>query len=144
MLHDFFVGPGRTVLDGRLLVGLALPAANRNGSTAAAGISGPDGDVFPERVAVALHLSGDTIERARIALGAAAPIPMLVEEAEPILEGVPLDDAAQPIEDAALIASLVCEPVDDARIPVSDRREAVRILVRRALMEAAGRGGAPA
>ena len=73
------------------------------------------------------------IEEARIALGAVAPTVIRVAEAEEILKGKKLDEAA--IEQAALISARSARPIDDIRASARYRKLAVQALIRRVLME---------
>jgi aerobic carbon-monoxide dehydrogenase medium subunit len=143
MLHDFFVAPRKTILDGRLLVGLALPSANSSCLAVSEKLTRTAEDISLAQVAAALHIKDGVIERARIALGAVAPVPMLAEEAEQVLAGVSLDDAPEAIEEAAQLAGLVCEPINDMRASADYRRAMIRTMTARALRSAAGlEGGA--
>jgi xanthine dehydrogenase YagS FAD-binding subunit len=60
-------------------------------------------------VAVQLHLDGDIVQGARVALGGVAPVPWRAEEAEGALSGLPLTDEA--IERAARAATEGARPL---------------------------------
>lgn len=84
-------------------------------------------------VAMTLRLEQGRVERARIALGAVAPVAMRALEAESILQGEPLSDGA--IAAAAAAAAKEAQPIDDFRAGGAYRRRMVETLVRRGLNE---------
>lgn len=84
-------------------------------------------------VAMTLRLEQGKVERARIALGAVAPVAMRALEAESILQGEPLSDGA--IAAAAAAAAKEARPIDDFRAGGAYRRRMVETLVRRGLNE---------
>lgn len=84
-------------------------------------------------VAMTLRLEQGKVERARIALGAVAPVAMRALEAENILQGGPLSDGA--IAAAATAAAKEAQPIDDFRAGGAYRRRMVETLVRRGLNE---------
>lgn len=88
-------------------------------------------------VAVTLSVAGERCARARIALGAVAPVVMRAKRAEALLEGETLDSA--PIDAAARQAAEECQPIDDVRASAGYRRHAVEALVRRLLTQARDR-----
>ena len=85
-------------------------------------------------VAVGLTVRGGKCERARIALGAVAPIVKRARDAERMLEGEALSAAL--IEAAARQAAAESSPVDDIRASAEYRRHAVHMLARRLLTQA--------
>ncbi len=84
--------------------------------------------------AVSLHLAGGKMERARVALGAVAPVPLRSDAAEKALVGrAPDEAAARAAADAAVAGAT----------PLRDNAYKVRLLraaVRRAVLRAAERG----
>jgi len=80
-------------------------------------------------VSVALSVAGGRCSRARIALGAVAPMVVRAPKAEAMLEGVALTPAL--IEDAARQAVEECTPIDDIRATAAYRRHCVHVLTRR-------------
>lgn len=133
-LDDFFVGPRRTVLGDRLLVGLALPHEAAGRRAAARRLTRSAEDIALVQVAVALDVSGGRVGNVRIALGSVAPVPMRAMLAEAQLQGELLADLdPDRLADAAAIAAGECEPIDDHRASAAYRREMVGVLTRRLL-----------
>lgn len=80
--------------------------------------------------AVALRMSGSTIEDARIVLGGVAPIPWRSKEAEAALRGKSLDESVA--EAAGRAAVAMAEPMSENRYKIALTRNVVKI----ALLEA--------
>ena len=74
---------------------------------------------------------GSTIESARIALAAVAPIPLYVEAAGAALAGKAISDEV--IDQAAAIAQETAKPIDDMRGTAVYRKHLVAVLTRRTL-----------
>jgi carbon-monoxide dehydrogenase medium subunit len=73
-------------------------------------------------------------QEARIALGAVAPTPIRVPQAEAILTGRALSEEA--IEKAAEKAAEAARPISDLRGSAEYRKEIVKVLTRRTLKKA--------
>jgi carbon-monoxide dehydrogenase medium subunit len=148
-LADFFVGPRMTVLEDRLLVGVALPGACAGWRCASHKLTRSAEDISLVQVTVALGIDGDRIQEARIALGAVAPVPMRATMAESMLTGQKIQDVTSDVmRDAGHLAAGESEPLDDHRASAEYRRDMVNVLTRRlvagllAETGEAGRGGA--
>jgi CO/xanthine dehydrogenase FAD-binding subunit len=133
-LHDFFLGPGQTVIQpGELLVEIFVPPAVVHSSSCyVRHIPRQAMDISVVGVAVALALDADeNISEGRIALGAVAPTPMLARKARAHLLG------QRPSEDlwdaASRAAAEEAQPVDDIRASVDFRRHLVGELTKDAL-----------
>ena len=87
-------------------------------------------------VAVALKMSGDVVEEARVALGAAASRPFLVEKASKYLEGKKLADDVI-AEASAMIASRA-KPLDNTDMDLYWRKEVADDFAGYALRELRG------
>jgi carbon-monoxide dehydrogenase medium subunit len=72
--------------------------------------------------------------KARIALGAVAPIVMRATAAETLLEGQQLTAAL--VDEAGRKAAEECSPIDDIRASADYRRHTVHMLTRRLVNEA--------
>ena len=133
--EEFCTAPGRNVLEaGELLVWLEVPPPPpHSGAKFLRFIPRNEMDIAVVNVssAVVLDESGQRIRSARIALGAVAPTPLLVEEAGRALEGAALTpEAWQP---AIAAAQAACRPITDMRGSVAQRRHLIGVLTRRTL-----------
>ncbi|MFN8558052.1 MAG: xanthine dehydrogenase family protein subunit M [Dehalococcoidia bacterium] len=139
--EKFCTAPGRNVLEaGEMLVWIALPPpAPRSGAKFLRFIPRNEMDIAVTNVCAALTLTEDRrrIASARIALGAVAPTPLLVDEAGAKLAGAGLSpEEWQPALEAAKAA---CRPITDMRGSVAQRRHLAGVLTRRALEAAVER-----
>ncbi len=136
-LKDFFVGPRLTVLEGRLLAGLYLPAASRGWRCYTRKFTRSAEDICLVQVAVSLGVEQGVVREARIALGAVAPVPLRSTLAENMLVDQSLEQLTDDVlRDAAEIAAGEAQPIDDHRASAAYRRDLVRILTRRLLIRA--------
>jgi 4-hydroxybenzoyl-CoA reductase subunit beta len=87
-------------------------------------------------VAVALKFSGNIIEEARVALGAAASRPFLVEKASEFLKGKPLSDEV--IAEAATLIANRAKPMDNTDMDLYWRKEVADDFAGYALRELRG------
>ncbi len=85
-------------------------------------------------IAVTVTTDDGRCERARIALGAVAPVVLRARAAEAVLEGRVLNDDL--IDEAADLAVAACSPIDDVRASADYRRQMVRVLTRRLVRQA--------
>ena len=160
-LEDFFVGPGKTVLQGsEILKGFRMPAFGGNTGSAYIKQTRRNGVDLPI-VGVAVRLTVDRkdlrckdmlcgaapaseilayfgeeelrCEDVRIAIGAAAPRPIRAKKAEEALKGQLISDKT--VAAAARIAASESAPIDDIRGQAWYRREIVEVLVRRTVMK---------
>ncbi len=143
-LEDFLLGPGQTALrDGEILTAVVIPPTD-------ARLRGEFIKLSPRQVmdlavvGVAVTLVTDErsrVEAAAIALGAVAPTPIRAGAAEGHLLGRVLDDDLA--EAAGAIGADECSPIDDVRSSAEYRRVMVRVLIKRALLNAAARAPGP-
>ena len=140
-LSDFFVGPRQTVLEDRLLIGVALPAECSGWRCASHKLTRSAEDISLVQVAIALGVNDNKIQEARIALGAVAPVPLRAALAESMLAGLETKTVTTDVlNDVAMIAGGECEPLDDHRASAEYRREMVKVLVRRLVARALADG----
>ncbi len=85
-------------------------------------------------VAVSLGVEGGVCSRARVALGAVAPVVKRAVAAEALLTGQALTPAL--IEEAAERATQEVDPIDDIRASAGYRRHTVHVLTRRLVSQA--------
>ena len=132
-LDRFFRGPGETALGaGELLRWLELPRKHALWAVRYYRLDVRRAmDIAIAGVAVALRRDGARVAEVRLALGAVAPTPRRVPEAEAaLLEG---GLAPSAIDRAAELAMAAARPIGDVRATAEYRREMVGTLVRRAL-----------
>ena len=134
-LEEFFVGPGRTVLqENELVAEIILPAPQPQMGAAFFRRTRTAMDIAVVCGAAMVQVTNGTCQNARIALGAVGPTPMRAMRAEAALRGQTLTD--QVVEEASRIASEEARPIDDVRSTAEYRREMVRVLTRRGLSQA--------
>jgi len=132
-LGQLFAGPGRTTLEpGELLtaVRIRVPACAA-GSCYLRQTIRWSMDLAGVGVAASLEVDGATVTAARVALGAVAPVPLLVGGAAEAVVGTEL--APEAVQEAGARAAAACSPISDARGTADYRREVVSVLVARAL-----------
>ncbi len=141
-LETFFVHVRRTVRrPDELLTALHFPVPGARSGMAFHKVGLRKADAISVlSVAVRVDLDGEgRCEAARIALGAVAPRPLRVPEAEALLQGERPSEAL--IAEAAQLAMRACSPIDDLRGPADYRRRVVGALVRRLLVLAVEQAG---
>lgn len=135
-LEDFFLGPGKTVLQSNEIVTMVdVPAVAPH----SASIYIKHGrrkamELATVGVAVSLTLDGEVCRGIRIVLGAVAPTPIRAKQAEALLQGQALDEGL--IEAAARAAMEESQPISNIRGSAAYRREMVRVLTARAIQQA--------
>ena len=136
-LPEFITGPRRTVLRADEIV-TALWLPDRPGAVSRFEKLGSRTYLVISIVSVAVILwtEGRFVSGARIAVGAASPVPVRLPEAERAVTGRALSDLAGAVLPGHL-APLA--PIDDVRATAGYRREAALVLIRRALAEIGGR-----
>jgi carbon-monoxide dehydrogenase medium subunit len=97
------------------------------------------GDYAIVSAAVALEVRDGECRSARVVLGGVADVPLRVPEAERVLEGA--DVGPEAFEEAGREAARVVDPPSDVQGTADYRRDLSAVLIRRALMEAAGNAG---
>ena len=137
-MEELFVGPGQTALNpNELLVEVVIPYPPlssagcylRHTPRAEMDIAVVGAGVF-----LVLSPQGDTIQDARIALGAAAPIPIRVPQAEAVLTGKP--PTQDLVEEAAERSVEAVQPISDIRGSAEYRIKLAKVLTRRTLVRA--------
>jgi aerobic carbon-monoxide dehydrogenase medium subunit len=136
LLEAFFTGPGKTVLkECELVTEIVVPApAPHTGSVYIKHGRRKAMELATVGVAVSLTRDGDVCKDIRIVLGAVAPTPIRARQVEAVLRGHKLDE--QTIERAGDIAMSESRPISNVRGSADYRREMVRVLTRRAVMQA--------
>jgi len=136
------VGPGKTSLAKGEIVEAILLASRlpRSGDAYQRFIPRTEMDIAVVSAGVNLTLDEQgVIVAARLALGAAAPTVLLVEDAAQVLIGSKLDEAT--LERLAKVCSQACRPIDDKRGTIEFRRKVAGVLAKRVAMIAYNRAG---
>ena len=140
-LDGYFLGPGQTVKQpGEVLtqVRLDAPRPGTGGGYQKLGLRQAM-EIALVNVAAHLELAEDgSVARARVALGAVAPTPMLSPGAAAALEGA--EAGPESLAAAAQAAAADAKPIDDHRGSADYRRDMVRNLTLRALEQALAPG----
>jgi carbon-monoxide dehydrogenase medium subunit len=133
-VEEFCVAPGRNQLQpGEFLLSFRFaPPKARSGARFLRFIPRNEMDIAVANAAVSLTLNErrDTIEWARVAVGAVAPTPLLVPAAGEAMTGAPA--TAEGLLKAIETAREAARPISDMRGSASQRRHLVGVLVRRA------------
>ena len=88
--------------------------------------------------AVVLRMTDGICRKASISLGAVAPTPIRVPEAEALLEGRPLP-GPETVQECARLASRAARPISDIRASAEYRTHMCEVLTRRLIQRALGR-----
>lgn len=122
-IRDFFTGPGQTVMArGEMLVAILIPDVSRRAHYIKQTLRQAM-DIAAVGVCLSRKTEGDPDPR--LVLGAVAPTPIRVPEAEALLvEGK--------VEEAAIVAAKTAVPIDDVRASADYRRQVIPPLVERA------------
>ena len=134
---DFFTGPGETVLQpDEMVKEIIVPIQKAGSGWRWYKLGQRKADVCGAvSVAVTVQMDNGTCSRARIALGAVAPKPLLARKAAAVLEGKRPDGRL--IEEAANVAAEETSPIDDVRATAWYRKKVSGVLVKRLLSEIA-------
>lgn len=136
------VGPGKTSLaPGEMIEAILLDKHQRHSGDAYQRFT-PRTEMDIAVVSAAVNLTLDeqgVVTSARVALGAAAPTVLLVEEAAKILVGSRLE--AGTLDRLAEACSAACRPIDDKRGTVEFRKKVAGVLAKRVALTAYQRAG---
>jgi carbon-monoxide dehydrogenase medium subunit len=134
-LSDFFMGVRKTALENtELLTNITFTTPADDTRTFYFKLGKRKADAISiVSVAMAVKFTAGSVNKARIALGAVAPVVMRALQAEQVLEGGPLTENS--IATAAAAAASEAHPIDDFRAGGDYRRQMVEVLVKRGLSE---------
>ena len=138
-LEEFFVDYYQTALNpGELLTEIRVPPSTRPKWSHIKFTPRSIEDFATVGVAVTLRTSNGTCEDVRLALNSVAPVIVRAKQAESVLRGKAISDAA--LREMGEVASTEVDPMDDNRGSAEYKRELVKVLVGRAVSEALQRG----
>jgi len=135
-MNDIFAGPGTTTLsNAEIITAFYIPEPSPHTGTAylKLGRRTGGGDCALVGVATLLTVENDEAEDVGIALSSVGPKPMRALKAEEVMMSGPLDD--ERIREAARAAADEVNPITDLRCSASYRKEMVKVLTYRALIE---------
>ncbi len=137
-LEDFFEGPGETVLKNKgLLSAIAVPIPKSQTKVAYQVLTLREAmDLSIVSAAAMVYTERGIIKKAKIVLGAVAPVPLLAAKAAKVLVGT--RGKAKSVVEAAAVAASECAPISDVRASQEYRREMVAVVTRRVLEEMLG------
>ena len=136
-ISKFITGPGKTTRkEGEVLAAIRIKPfpANTGVSYIKYGVRKAM-EIAMVSVTTAITFNGDKCEKATIVLGAVAPTFIRSNEAEEALVSQKVTLSAA--EKAAELAAGGCRPITDVRASAEYRRDLVRVLTKRGIMEAA-------
>ena len=139
-VEDFTLDYFETALKtGELLTEIQVPVVPPHTGTAYTKFTVIENDLPTVGAAVSITLgAGNGIcQDVRVALSAAAPIPMRAKQAEAVLKGKKITDAL--LKEAGEAASAEAEPISDIYASEEYRRELIKVLVKRMGKEALAR-----
>jgi carbon-monoxide dehydrogenase medium subunit len=135
-VEDLAVGPFETVLESdEILIEARVPRAPHGSSYFK--VERRAGDYASAALGVALWMRGEEIEDARIGMCGVGSTTLRAREAEEVLKGESPDEELY--RRAGEKAAEECDPPDDARGTPEYKRDLVRVLVVRAMQQAAAR-----
>ncbi len=136
-LEEFLTGPGDTVLEAdETLTEIQVPSLAPHAGGVYLRLSQRSTvDIAAVGVAASITLGEDEIcSDAKIVLGAVAPTPIRAKRAEDAIKGKKIEDDL--LEETARLASEEARPISDVRSSANYRKEMVRVLTKRAIMQA--------
>ncbi|MFQ5852054.1 MAG: FAD binding domain-containing protein [Candidatus Binatia bacterium] len=140
-IHDFFLGPGQTVLQAdEILKEIFLPQTpGRRGATYLKLGKRKAMEIAIVGIGVAIHLNGSEreVSDCRIAMSSVAPIPLRARKGEETLKRKEISEKL--IEEAAEVAAEEARPISDIRGSRQYRLDMIRVLCRRATRAALAR-----
>jgi carbon-monoxide dehydrogenase medium subunit len=136
--REFFHGYFATAVgEGELLRSIRVPPLDGAGAGYSSVVVGADSKAIARAAAVA---RGDgTIEEARVVLACVSPAPMRHAGMEEALRGAPA--TAEAVREASERIGEDLEPLGDVHGSAEYRREIARVVARRAVLQAIGKGG---
>ena len=134
-LEDFFLGPGRSVIQtGEIIREIRIPPQRARSGGAYVKHAVRRTDIAIVSVAVVVRLAEKICEKARIALGSVAPTAIRAKRAEAMIEGREITDELA--AEAAQSAMEESRPIDDIRGYAQYRAKTVLEITKQAILEA--------
>lgn len=138
LLEEFFKGPGIVDLkEGEILTGIMVPLpVDRVGYAYIKHTVRRSLDIAIVSVAVRVKIDEDDkiCTDARVVIGASAPVPLRIKEAEKALIGTRLEENV--LRSAGALAAEAVKPIDDVRGSAVYRRDMANVILGRAVKKA--------
>jgi len=135
-MDEFFIDYYQTALEpGELLTEIHVPPPERPGWSHIKFTPRSIEDFATVGVAITLKANDGTCEDVRVGLNSVAPTIVHAKKAEDVLRGKPITDAT--LQEMGEVAATECDPTDDNRGSAEYKRDMVKVLVCRAVQEAA-------
>ena len=135
-LDTFFIGPAKSVRDRELIREIRVPLTEGDWHGGFYKIGRTAEDISLINAAAMLNIQNGIIIEARLVLGAVAPIPLPVVQAEEALIGQPATE--ETFQSIVEIVRREVRPISDQRASADYRRRMSGIAAIRALRQAAG------
>lgn len=130
--NEFFLGYYETAVgENEIVSAILVPNGPANASGEHVKVTRVDGDFATVSVSLVLATDNNKCSYVRIAVGAVAPTPLHLDEADAVLTGSALD--ANAISKAAAILVEASDPIDDMRGSADYRRALIPRLLKRAV-----------
>ncbi len=131
-LEELFVGPGESCLSPHeILTDILLEPPHHSAKTIYLKKGRMKMDLAVASVALLVEVEGESCQKARIAAGSVAPVPLRLKKVEALIEKSTLTRSL--ISQAQKLAAESVVPITDIRASEDYRREIMGILVKRAL-----------
>jgi carbon-monoxide dehydrogenase medium subunit len=139
-LEDFFKGVNLTAMaPNEIMTEIQIPSINNGMGSAFMKITRVGADISKISCAVALERQGDICASCKIAMGAVAPVPMRIDQADRIVIGKKID--AFLVEEMGKKVSEEINPITDIRSTTEYRRKTAAILLKDVFWKAWHRAG---
>jgi carbon-monoxide dehydrogenase medium subunit len=134
-LEEFFLGPGKTVLQNdEILTEIQVPDPPPNSTSVYLKHGKRLSDIAIVGLALTITMDGNKCSDAKIALASAGPTPMRVKKAEALMIGKEINEKL--IEEVGKTVSEESRPIDDFRGYADYRREKAGLLAKEAIKQA--------
>jgi aerobic carbon-monoxide dehydrogenase medium subunit len=134
-LGEFFLGPGKTVLQSdEILTEIQVPDPPPNSTSVYLKHGKRLSDIAIVGVGLSLRMEGNRCADAKIVLASAGPTPMRVKKAEALMIGEQIGEKL--IEEVGKKVSEESRPIDDLRGHADYRREKAGLLAKEAIKQA--------
>ena len=126
-IEDFITGPyAAAMAAAEIMTEIHIPPGQEHQGSAFLKIARVSADISKLSCAVALQRDADRCVSCRIALGAVAPVPLLIQRAEELLGGKKME--ATLLDEAAASVSAEIRPISDVRSTESYRQQVAAVI----------------